>query len=200
MMFQPPRLQNRGRSSGVQSSPYRRQGLAGRLTYDFATNTCRSSTPVANVAPRISRKQPLRLLPLLVAGMGDVTNENFRQSLPQRTFISKIRGSYGIVITTRSAIALPYLSTVTTSANGGLSAIRRIADHVDMPTKIGVDVMREKAYKADVGIEIRLLRDRLTLQGDFFNGRNRNDILLERKSIPSVSGIATAVCANLARS
>ena len=54
----------------------------------------------------------------------------------------------------------------------------------------------EKAYKADIGIELRFLKDRLSLQGDFFD-EDRRDILLERKSIPNVTGISTAVYANM---
>ena len=89
-----------------------------------------------------------------------------------------------------------YLSTVNTNANGGLFGDSQTLIPGFYEDKIGADVTWEKSYKADIGVELRMLRDRLTIQGDFFD-ENRKDILLERKSIPSVAGIASPVYANL---
>ena len=89
-----------------------------------------------------------------------------------------------------------YLSTVNTNANGGLFGSSQTGIVGYSEYKIGADVTWEKAYKADIGIELRFLKDRLSLQGDFFD-EDRRDILLERKSIPNVTGISTAVYANM---
>lgn len=198
LLFNRRDFKNLTAGSSMFNLPYRRQGLAGRLTYDFANKYLTEFNFGYNGSENFKKGSRYGFFPS--ASLGWVmSNEGFWQSSFLRDVYFKIRGSYGIVGNDQiSDQRFLYLSTVNTSANGGLFGDSQALITGYAESKIGVDVTWEKAYKADVGVELRLLRDRLTLQGDFFN-ENRNDILLERKSIQSVAGIATAVYANLGK-
>lgn len=177
--------------------PYRRQGLAGRMAYEYANKYMAEFNFGYNGSENFKKGRRYGFFPSGSLGWV-LSNENFWQSSSALQGVYfKIRGSYGVVGNDQiGGDRFLYLSTVSTNANGGLFGDSQTLIPGFYEHKIGADVTWEKAYKANVGIEMRLFRDRLTIQGDFFD-ENREDILLQRKSIPSVAGIASPVYANL---
>lgn len=177
--------------------PYRRQGLAGRLTYDYAGRYMAEFNFGYNGSENFRKGNRYGFFPSLSLGWA-MSNEGFWQRSDfLKDIYFKLRGSYGVVGNDQiSNDRFLYLSTVSTTANGAYfgSSQSLIVGYNEY--KIGSDVTWEKAYKADVGFELRLLKDRLSLQGDFFD-EDRRDILLARSSIPNVTGIASSVYANL---
>lgn len=183
----------------ILNLPYRRQGLAARVTYDYAGKYLGELNFGYNGSENFRKGRRYGFFPS--ASLGWVlSNENFWQSSSfLKDIYLKVRGSYGVVGNDQlGGDRFLYLSTVNTNANGGLFGESQTPIPGYSEDKIGVDVTWEKSYKANVGVELRLLRDRLTIQGDYFD-EDRKDILLQRQSIPSISGIATAVYANMGR-
>ncbi len=185
-------------STSMLNLPYRRQGLAGRLTYEYANKYLAEFNFGYNGSENFRKGSRYGFFPS--ASLGWVlSNEGFWQDSFLKDVYFKIRGSYGVVGNDQiSNDRFLYLSTVNTNANGGLFGDSQTLIPGYSEFKIAADVTWEKAYKADIGIELRMLHDRLVLQGDYFD-EDRRDILLERKSIPSVSGISSPVYANLGR-
>ena len=177
--------------------PYRRQGLAGRLTYDYAGRYLAEFNFGYNGSENFRKGSRYGFFPSASLGWVVSGEEFWQRSGFLKDIYFKLRGSYGVVGNDQiSNDRFLYLSTVNTNANGGLFGSSQTGIVGYSEYKIGADVTWEKAYKADIGIELRFLKDRLSLQGDFFD-EDRRDILLERKSIPNVTGISTAVYANM---
>ena len=177
--------------------PYRRQGLAGRLTYDYAGRYLAEFNFGYNGSENFREGSRYGFFPSASLGWVVSGEEFWQRSGFLKDIYFKLRGSYGVVGNDQiSNDRFLYLSTVNTNANGGLFGSSQTGIVGYSEYKIGADVTWEKAYKADIGIELRFLKDRLSLQGDFFD-EDRRDILLERKSIPNVTGISTAVYANM---
>ena len=177
--------------------PYRRQGLAGRLTYDYAGRHLAEFNFGYNGSENFRKGSRYGFFPSASLGWVVSGEEFWQRSGFLKDIYFKLRGSYGVVGNDQiSNDRFLYLSTVNTNANGGLFGSSQTGIVGYSEYKIGADVTWEKAYKADIGIELRFLKDRLSLQGDFFD-EDRRDILLERKSIPNVTGISTAVYANM---
>ena len=177
--------------------PYRRQGLAGRLTYDYAGRYLAEFNFGYNGSENFRKGSRYGFFPSASLGWVVSGEEFWQRSGFLKDIYFKLRGSYGVVGNDQiSNDRFLYLSTVNTNANGGLFGSSQTGIVGYNEYKIGADVTWEKAYKADIGIELRFLKDRLSLQGDFFD-EDRRDILLERKSIPNVTGISTAVYANM---
>lgn len=182
--------------SSLLNLPYRRQGVAGRATYDFSGKYLAEFNFGYNGSENFRKGHRYGFFPSASVGYV-LSNETFWQASFLRNVYLKIRGSYGVVGNDRiSNDRFLYLSTVNTSANGALFGESQTLIPGYCEQKIGVDVTWEKAYKADIGFELRMFDNRLTLQADYFD-EHRRDILLERKSIPSVAGVSASVYANM---
>ncbi len=181
--------------SSILNLPYRQQGLAGRMTYDYAHRYMAEFNFGYNGSENFKKGNRYGLFPSVSLGWV-VSDEDIWQRLFGDAVYLKLRGSYGIVGNDKiSNDRFLYISTVT-YGNGALFGTTQQSYGGIFEGKLAADVTWEKAYKTDLGFDLRLFDDALTIQVDLFN-EDRKDILLTRGTIPIVTGITAATYANL---
>lgn len=181
--------------SSIYNLPYRRQGLAGRFTYDYSHRYMAELNFGYNGSENFAKGRRYGLFPSLSLGWV-LSNEKFIPAAIRENVYFKIRGSYGVVGNDQiGGDRFLYVSTVN-YGNGAMFGTTQQSLAGIYEGKIGADVTWEKAYKTDIGFDLRLLDDALSIQADYFN-EDRRDILLTRGVIPFVTGITAATYANL---
>lgn len=185
--------------NSIYNLPFRRQGLAGRVTYDYAQKYLMEFNFGYNGSENFPKSQRYGFFPSGSLGW-IVSNENFWPVKAINHF--KIRGSYGVVGNDQiGGDRFLYLSTINKNAPGYVygDSQQWLVGYAE--DKLGVtDVSWEKSMKTDIGIDMELFNGSVTFQGDYFN-EDRQDILLRRGVIPNISGITsnTVPWANLGR-
>jgi TonB-linked SusC/RagA family outer membrane protein len=172
-----------GRS--MAAIPKRYQGLSSRITYGYKDTYMIDGNFGYTGSENFEPGKQFGFFPSVAAGWVPTNYELLKMHLPWLNFL-KIRASYGIVGSDRIAsFRFPYLTTVSenvaTGWAGGVSGVSELQFGAN-------NLMWEKALKADLGIEARLLDERLTFTVDFFNDR-RDGIFQRREFIPSYVGL-----------
>ncbi len=112
----------------------------------------------------------------------NATEENFMQNIPEISLL-KIRASYGETGNQGGIKDFDYLKTFESGANyndaSGLSLAR-----LGNP-----DLKWETTRQTDMGIELGLLKNRITIEGDYYK-KVTKDLLL-KKPIPATTGFST---------
>jgi len=173
--------------SSIFNLPYRRQGIAGRLTYDRDSRYLAEFNFGYNGSENFPKGQRYGFFPSGSLGWV-LSNESF-WSLDFVNHL-KFRGSYGVVGNDQvGGGRFLYLSTVNKLANGyhfGNSMAWLMGYAED---KMGVsDITWEKSHKLDVGIDLEMLYGFITIQADYFKEKRR-DILLQRGIVPNITGV-----------
>lgn len=181
----------------IDNLPYLRQGLAGRVTYDYKGKYLAEFNFGYNGSENFPKGSQYGFFPAVSAGWV-VSEEGFwKRTLPGIYF--KLRGSYGVVGNDEvGGDRFLFLTMINTQANGALFGETQNPITGYSEFKTGANVTWEKAAKLNGGFELRFFKDRLSLQADFFQEKRR-DILLQRSVIPVTSGITTPIYANLGR-
>lgn len=190
---------NGNASTSILALPYRRQGIASRVTYDYDDRYFMEFNIGYNGSENFPKKNRFGVFPAVAAGWL-VSNEKFwNGDLKKIITILKLKGSYGLV----GSEALPggerygYLSIY----GGGLGGYHfgetpKSYGGVGL-NRIGVeDLTWEKGIKKNVGLEMLLLNGDISFEIDFFH-EHRYDILLRRESLPAIVGINSVPFANL---
>ncbi|RPE12797.1 TonB-dependent receptor [Chitinophaga lutea] len=172
--------------SSLTNLPYRRQGLAGRITYAYDNRYLAEVNMGYNGSENFPKGKRFGFFPAFSAGW-IVSNEKF-WGLDVVSNL-KLRGSYGLVGNDQIGGAR-FLFLTTTLLNG-----QQYRFGLDQQTYRGMeenqignpDVTWEKARKANIGLDLGFLNDRITLQVDAFR-ENRRGILLQQKTVPSITG------------
>lgn len=183
-------------SDFINSIPYRYQGLAARATYAYANKYLAEVNLGYNGSETFNKGMRFGLFPSY--GIGWVaSNEKFFKPISGVIQFLKFRGSYGIVgNSSLGGRRFAYISTVAT--RDGYS-FGRTNDNSYGGLDIGdyaVNVTWEQAKKANLGVEIRSLKDALSLTVDFFL-ENRDGIFKPRGDVPNYAGIQTQPWGNL---
>lgn len=180
----------------IDAIPYRYQGLAARATYGYNERYLLELNLGYNGSETFSKESRFGLFPSY--GVGWVaSNESFFEPLKNVIQFLKFRGSYGIV--GNSSIGgrrFAYISTVASTngysfgknTNNGYAGLD-VGDYA-------VDVTWERAKKTNLGVELRLLKDALSITTDFFL-ENRDGIFRQRGDLPNYAGIQRAPYGNL---
>ena len=166
--------------------PYRRQGWAGRFTYDFdhryLVEFNFGYTGSENFAPG----KRYGFFPAISAGWV-LTGEKFWNI----DFINhlKIRGSYGLAGNDNvGADRFFYLSTVDRNANSYPFGSGQIAQPGMAESMMGSpNATWEISHKTDVGLDLEMFNGAIRLQADYFY-EYRDKILLKRAQIPDIMG------------
>lgn len=176
--------------SSTANLPFRRQGLAGRFTYDFDNRYLFEFNFGYNGSENFPKGKRYGFFPSGSVGWV-LTNEKFWH-IP---FINhfKLRGAYGLVGNDQiDGDRFLYLSTINKNANGYFFGDSQQFIGGFAEDKMGVtNISWEVAKKANLGVDIELFNGFLNLQGDFFK-ENRDHILLKRGVIPNISGITSS--------
>src|SRR5690606_11226564 len=189
---------NGNAATAILSLPYRRQGIAFRTTYDFKDTYFGEFNIGYNGSENFPEDKRFGFFPAVAAGWL-ISNEPFWSGLSNTVNLLKLRGSIGLV----GSEALPggqrygYLSIYGAGLGGYVFGDQGTAYGGTGEDRIGVrDLTWEKGLKKNIGVELSLFNGLISLEADYFHEK-RTDILLQRTSLPWISGINSSPFANM---
>lgn len=188
-----------GRPESLRSMyaiPIRYQGVSSRLTYGFDDTYFIDANFGYTGSENFQAGHRFGFFPSVAAGWVPTQYKFITENLPWLNFL-KIRGSYGLVGNDRlTDERFPYLTLMTNSNGGGGwgSNVGYITEE-----RVGANNLQwEKAKKLDVGIEGRLLNNKIDFVVDFFQDR-RDGIYQRRTQIPDYAGLVSMPFGNVGR-
>ncbi|MDR2774205.1 MAG: TonB-dependent receptor [Tannerella sp.] len=196
----------KGNAGDLQRSlPYRNINLAGRITYAYESRYMFEGNFGYNGSERFSKKERFGFFPS--AGLGwAVSSEGFySEGLKEIVSNLKLKATYGL--SGNDAIGdandrFFYLSNVNMNSGAHGSSFGTFGN-AGGETRYGVSVGRyandlitwETARKLNVTAEIGLFKE-IDIQAEYFR-ENRNNILMNRASIPSTMGLQAVTRSNV---
>ncbi|WP_036674214.1 SusC/RagA family TonB-linked outer membrane protein [Pedobacter heparinus] len=171
--------------TSVANLPYRRRGLSGRTTYNYDNRYLVEFNFGYNGSENFPDGKKYGFFPAASAGWV-VSNEKFWKV----NFVSnlKIRASRGLVGNDNISQRFLFLSTIRTNGQSYLfGADQQLFNGMEEEAIGNPNVTWERATKNNIGIDLGLFKDRITLQIDAFN-EDRKDILLRRGTVPDFAG------------
>jgi TonB-linked SusC/RagA family outer membrane protein len=194
----PSSSSGRGKNPSEFALPYRHQGVAGRLTYNFDDRYFIEGNFGYNGSENFSPGNRFGFFPAGAVGWL-LSEEKFFQPLLRVMDMVKFKASYGIVGNDQISPERRFVYLETINQNGGAY---QFGDNMsftgisfgDWPNN---SVGWEKACKFNVGAEISMF-GRLRLQVDYFSER-REGIFLESKSTPGLAGLTNAPWINVGK-
>jgi TonB-linked SusC/RagA family outer membrane protein len=174
-------------AASIANLPYRHQGLAGRLIYDYANKYLLEFNMGYNGSENFPKGSQYGFFPSVSAGW-IATNESFWQFDPINHL--KIRGSYGQVGNDQiGGDRFLFITSV-----GRINGVYRYGETQSYVVngfredKVGLNnVTWEVADKANVGLDVEMFKNKFVFQADVFYEKRKN-ILLRRQIIPAYSG------------
>jgi TonB-linked SusC/RagA family outer membrane protein len=184
-----------------RSLPYRNQGLSGRFSYGYDSRYLLEFNFGYNGSERFYKTERYGFFPAIGAGWV-LSNEQFWEKIRPVIQTLKLKATYGLVGNDAIGDANDrffYLSDVNMNdayksysfgENYGTSRNGVTVNRYD-----NRDISWEMARKTNLGVELRLFNG-IDIQADYFTER-RNNILMDRASIPASMGLAAVVRANV---
>lgn len=183
-----------------EALPYRFRGLAGRFTYGFDDRYFAEFNFGYNGSENFAPKNRYGFFPSM--GLGWViSNESFFEPLTGVIQYLKVRGTWGQVGNSQiSGRRFAYLATVTDSSSTSYTFGKNMDQNFGTTAinEYAVDVTWEVADKTDIGVDMRLLNNKLNFQFDYFK-ESREGIYLRRSSIPAYVGMINNPYGNIGR-
>lgn len=181
------------------SLPYRNIGVAGRTTYSFDNRYFVEANFGYNASERFSMEHRWGFFPTIGAGWV-VSNEPFwKGRVTDWITRLKIRGSYGLVGNDQiGSQRFFYMSNVTIGGGPGASFGTTNGNSLNgaaITNYPNPGVTWETARKANLAAEITI-KNKLNIVAEIYH-EYRYNILMNRASIPSTSGLEAAVSANI---
>ncbi|WP_341837738.1 TonB-dependent receptor [Chitinophaga pollutisoli] len=185
--------------SSLQTSlPYRNLGLAGRATYSYLSRYFLEFNFGYNGSERFSSNNRFGFFPTIGASWV-MSNEKMWEGLRDVVTRAKIRASHGLV--GNDAIGSQrffYMSEVNMNSGYGATFGRNNAygrNGVSIINYENRDVTWETSHQTNIGLELSFF-DKLNFIGEIYRQR-RTNILQQRTSIPSTSGLEAGISANI---
>ena len=183
----------------TSSVPYRYLGYAGRGTYSYDDRYFVEANFGYNGSENFAPKNRYGFFPSLGIGWL-ISNEKFFKPIQNTISFLKFRYSDGLVgsddIGNRRFGYLTLVSQMNAD-NGGYTFGKGFENVNGINvTDYGVDVMWSKSRKQDLGVEIKTLKDKLSLIVDLFK-EHRTGIFLQRQSVPGFVGLVNQPYGNL---
>lgn len=174
--------------NSIEALPYRRQGIAGRVTYNYAQRYLFDVNFGYNGSENFAPGQRYGFFPAVSAGW--VPSEENWWNVDWFNHL-KIRGSYGMVGSDAIGGArFGYISTVNKVAAGYLYGQAQSIINGMAEAQIGADNLTwEVARKTDIGIDLEFANRIVRLSADYFH-EYRDKILLQRAAMPDIFGAA----------
>jgi TonB-linked SusC/RagA family outer membrane protein len=179
---------------GIQ--PYRKQGIAGRLSYTYDARYVAEFNFGYNGSENFDKGKRFGFFPSIAIGWL-ISEEPFMAQAKKTIDKLKIRGSLGKVGNDNiGGRRFAYITTLNTDADGwNWGDTGQIGRTGISEGDVGVtNLTWETALKANIGFELGLW-NALELQVDFFREK-RTNIFMQRKVIPSQTGFLTNPWAN----
>ena len=184
---------NNSATTSMAAIPKRYQGLSGRVTYGFNDTYMVDLNFGYTGSENFKPGQQFGFFPSVAIGWVFSNYKIIKDKMPWFSF-AKLRASYGTAGNDRiSNVRFPYLTIMDSHAQGGWGFTSGgIKEQV-----IGADNLAwEKAKKLDVGLELKLFKDKFSLTVDYFND-TRDNIFQQRTQIPDIAGNVTMPYGNV---
>ena len=174
-----------GGEAEFQDIPSGLVGLAGRVTYDYKSKYMADFNIGYNGSENFAKEQRFGVFPAFSVGWA-VSKESFMKALPFISYM-KVRMSYGLVGNDRiGGNRFLYLPDSYNPTSGSYSFGTNNPTNVQAASegRIGnADVTWETAKKRNLGVDLKFLKDKLSINTDLFI-ENRKDILAFRGTVP----------------
>ncbi|WP_148364111.1 MULTISPECIES: TonB-dependent receptor [Bacteroides] len=173
--------------------PYRMMGIAGRATYSWKDRYFAEFNIGYNGAENFSPKHRFGTFPAFGVGWV-ISNEKFWQPLSKTVSFLKIRYTDGKVGNSEvSDRRFMYLDQMKENGDYGYKFGPNGTKWSGYETvNMAVDLIWEESRKQDLGIDIKLFNDDLSIVFDLFKERRENILLKREHSIPSFLGYNTS--------
>lgn len=173
--------------------PYRMMGIAGRATYSWKDRYFAEFNIGYNGAENFSPKHRFGTFPAFGVGWV-VSNEKFWQPLSKAVSFLKIRYTDGKVGNSEvSDRRFMYLDQMKGNGDYGYKFGPNGTKWSGYETvNMAVDLIWEESRKQDLGIDLKLFNDDLSIVFDLFKERRENILLKREHSIPSFLGYNTS--------
>ena len=173
--------------------PYRMMGIAGRATYSWKDRYFAEFNIGYNGAENFSTKHRFGTFPAFGVGWV-VSNEKFWQPLSKAVSFLKIRYTDGKVGNSEvSDRRFMYLDQMKENGDYGYKFGPNGTKWSGYETvNMAVDLIWEESRKQDLGIDLKLFNDDLSIVFDLFKERRENILLKREHSIPSFLGYNTS--------
>ncbi|MDR0384706.1 MAG: TonB-dependent receptor [Prevotellaceae bacterium] len=178
-------------STSMDAIPKRYQGLSSRITYGYKDTYMIDGNFGYTGSENFKRGEQFGFFPSVAIGWIPSQYDWVREKMSFISFF-KIRASYGTVGNDRIASdRFPYLTIINSNAPGGWGGPGLIE------SVVGADNLAwEVAKKADLGIEARLLKNKIEFVVDLFHD-TRDGIFQRRTQLPSWVGSMTMPYGNV---
>ena len=166
--------------------PSRRQGYSGRATYTYGGRYLGEFNFGYNGSENFPKDRRFGFFPS--GSIGWIVSEEafWNKKVVNRL---KLRASHGLVGNDQIGQRFLFMSTINPNGQTYPFGHEQVVLFGMDENQIGNPfVTWEKATKTDIGLDIGLLDDRISLQVDFFHEK-RKDILLQRGIVPRMTGI-----------
>jgi TonB-linked SusC/RagA family outer membrane protein len=188
---------NQGLNANLRSIPRRHLSGAGWITYSFRDTYMADLNLGYTGTENFQPGRQFGWFPSIGIGWVPSAYELWKDNIPWFDFL-KVKLTYGSVGNDRIASRrFPYLTTVTSgwgSSFGASQSVEVIRDSYQ-----GADNLDwEQSVKTDLGIEIRLFKEKFTLNLDAYNDR-RLGIFQERRQVPEYVGLTTLPYGNVGK-
>ena len=173
--------------------PYRMMGIAGRATYSWKDRYFAEFNIGYNGAENFSPKHRFGTFPAFGVGWV-VSNEKFWQPLSKAVSFLKIRYTDGKVgYSEVSDRRFMYLDQMKENGDYGYKFGPNGTKWAGYETvNMAVDLIWEESRKQDLGIDLKLFNDDLSIVFDLFKERRENILLKREHSMPSFLGYNTS--------
>ena len=173
--------------------PYRMMGISGRATYSWKDRYFAEFNIGYNGAENFSPKHRFGTFPAFGVGWV-ISNEKFWQPLSKTVSFLKIRYTDGKVGNSEvSDRRFMYLDQMKENGDYGYKFGPNGTKWSGYETvNMAVDLIWEESRKQDLGIDIKLFNDDLSIVFDLFKERRENILLKREHSIPSFLGYNTS--------
>lgn len=173
--------------------PYRMMGIAGRATYSWKDPYFAEFNIGYNGAENFSPKHRFGTFPAFGVGWV-VSNEKFWQPLSKAVSFLKIRYTDGKVGNSEvSDRRFMYLDQMKENGDYGYKFGPNGTKWAGYETvNMAVDLIWEESRKQDLGIDLKLFNDDLSIVFDLFKERRENILLKREHSMPSFLGYNTS--------
>lgn len=184
------------------SVPAGMQGVVGRATYSYASKYLGEISVGYNGSENFPENKRYGFFPAF--SMGWVLSEE--SFFPKNDYVNyvKFRGSYGETGNDKLGNnRFLYLLGAYQYGGGsymfGTTGLDKQKYTAAWEGKLGnPDVTWERAIKCNYGVDLYLFKSKLSVNFDYFTEK-RNDILIDRQTIPAFAGITSLPAANIGR-
>ena len=189
---------NSGESDPDKFLPYRNQGIAGRLTYDFDNRYFVEANFGYNGSENFSPGNRFGFFPSVAVGWA-LSEEKFFEPAKDVIDMLKFKASYGLVGNDQigGGRRFIYLETIENGYNYSFGSSNTEYTGIRLGDYPNPNVGWETVRKLNVGVDLSLF-GKLKIQADYFD-ENRSGIFLQSSSIPEIAGLVNKPWINVGR-